>query len=145
MIQPIVMAQPLMWLNNADVIGGNMWWLDAMIWADQLVYAAYDNWRLPDAHNLDGSGPEFTFETTTELGCFYFIESGNTSNGPDWGNSSGPFINTGPKFWIGTWDNGPLTRTLATSAYSFMPSIGGFPISALVVCPRKPCLAHDPF
>ena len=29
-----------------------------MNWADQLVYGGYDDWRLPDAYNQDGSGPD---------------------------------------------------------------------------------------
>jgi len=47
----------LMWLQNANMFGRTNWY-EAMDWAEDLIFAGYDDWRLPDAHNLDGSGPD---------------------------------------------------------------------------------------
>ena len=43
--------------KNSNLAGSTMTWDDAMIWADNLIYAGYTDWRLPTACNLDGSGP----------------------------------------------------------------------------------------
>ena len=43
---------------DVDSSTGAMSWNAAMIWAEQLVYAGTDDWRLPTAYNQDGSGPD---------------------------------------------------------------------------------------
>ena len=44
-----------MWLKNADLAGTTMTWQEALVWADDLVYAGYDDWRLPSGENDDGT------------------------------------------------------------------------------------------
>ena len=44
----------LSWLQNANT-NGLMTYSAANTWADNLVFATFDNWRLPTALNQDGS------------------------------------------------------------------------------------------
>ena len=45
------------WSANANLAGTTMNWTAATAWAANLVYAGFDDWRLPTALNADGSGP----------------------------------------------------------------------------------------
>jgi hypothetical protein len=66
----------LMWLQHADSYYGD--WLTVMSWADSLVYAGYDNWRLPSSLNSDGSGPCYGYNCTeSEMGNLYYVEGVN--------------------------------------------------------------------
>jgi hypothetical protein len=47
-----------------------------MAWADQLVYAGHDGWRLPDAHNQDGTGPDITPSPGSEMGHMFYNNLG---------------------------------------------------------------------
>src|SRR5262245_17394520 len=54
----------LTWLQDANYsrtsgfdADGFMTWNEAMDWASGLVYSGYDDWRLPSAYDLDGTGP----------------------------------------------------------------------------------------
>lgn len=47
-------AQDITWLQDANLAGGAMNWASATAWADNLVYAGYDDWRLPSV----GAVPE---------------------------------------------------------------------------------------
>lgn len=72
----------LMWLmdaNYADTSGyddalygadynGQMFWSDAVAWADQLVFSGYDDWRLPITFDQTCQG----FCTNSEMGNLYF-------------------------------------------------------------------------
>jgi len=90
-------------------------WTDANTWADQLVYAGYDDWRLPTMP----SNPNYTQtcsvnppdtadrgwnKTTSEMGHLYYTELGNLAYyvpkaacdtvQDGWGlNNTGPFTN----------------------------------------------------
>jgi len=58
-------------------------WFEAKIWADNLIYAGYDDWRLPSALNTDGSDPcQLDNCTDSEMGHLYYAELGNVANGP---------------------------------------------------------------
>ena len=80
----------LMWLQDANYArtsgyddDGLMNWFEAKIWADNLIYAGYDDWRLPSALNADGSGPcQLDNCTDSEMGHLYYTELGNVANGP---------------------------------------------------------------
>jgi hypothetical protein len=86
---------------------GHMDWGLAVQWADNLVYQGYDDWRLPDAHNQDGSGPSVGFISTSELGHLYYTELRNPIDGPL--TNTGPFINLLSRtYWEGNLDIDPL-------------------------------------
>lgn len=62
-------------------IDGKMTWADAKAWAEALVYGGYDDWRLPDAFNADGTGPCIGFNcSTSEIGHMFFNNWGATAN-----------------------------------------------------------------
>lgn len=97
----------LMWLMDANYAktsgydaDGKMTWLQAMTWADNLVFASYDNWRLPSALNSDGTGPCYDWNCMdSEMGHMYRIELGNSA----WQTNAGPFVNMlGNAFWSET-------------------------------------------
>ena len=100
----------LSWLQNANT-NGLMTYSAANTWADNLVFATFDNWRLPTALNQDGSGPCEGYNCTgSEMGHLYYTELGNLSGCPltntgDFTNlqsylywSDTPFIFTAPYF-----------------------------------------------
>ncbi|MDY6990728.1 MAG: DUF1566 domain-containing protein [Thermodesulfobacteriota bacterium] len=86
-----------------------MTWYEAMAWAEDLEFAGYDDWRLPDAHNSDGSGPDLGYNVTdSELGHIYYTELGNSAYGPL--ENTGPFQNltTVDDYWTRTEQSVPL-------------------------------------
>jgi len=77
----------LMWLKDANTYTAQSW-IDAVSWAEALVFAGYDDWRLPSALNADGSGPCSGNNCYgSEMGHLYNIE-GITAHGSQY-----PFIN----------------------------------------------------
>ena len=66
----------LMWLKNANLTGTEMTQAQATAWAANLVYAGYDDWRLPSGANPDGtvcnSRPTGANCTRTEFAGLYF-------------------------------------------------------------------------
>ena len=111
----------LSWLKNANT-NGAMTWSAANTWADTLVFATFDNWRLPtvtdtgnDGCNWGSSGTDCGYNvntTTGEMAHLFYDELGNkayydTSGGwpqAGWGLvNTGPFINLQPYYyWSGT-------------------------------------------
>lgn len=72
------------WLRNANV-NGNLTWTDASLWAANLVYAGFDDWRLPTTLVPDAScqSPSDSYGyncTGSELGYFFYQELGGKSN-----------------------------------------------------------------
>jgi hypothetical protein len=66
--------------NGSNTTDGRMTWGNAVAWADQLVYQGYDNWRLPDAYNQDGSGPIVgTYVTGSEMGHMFYNNLNGTA------------------------------------------------------------------
>ncbi len=62
--------------DNGEYTGKMTWW-GAMAWADQLVYGGHDDWRLPDPHNLDGTGPDYGYGVMfSEMGLMYHYNLG---------------------------------------------------------------------
>jgi len=113
------------WLQDASYAettgydsAGGMSWSQAMAWADQLVYAGYDDWRLPKT--TDSCGIQYGYDGTTtygynvitsEMGFMYYVNLCNSGrydlqgNEPaSWGlSNTGPFINLSPSyFWSST-------------------------------------------
>ena len=67
----------LTWLKDAGM-GGLRNWYDALNWADNLVFAGFDNWRLPIAvTNPEGQNITTYNMTESELGHLYYTELGN--------------------------------------------------------------------
>lgn len=123
----------LMWLQDANyaynsgytpISGGYFYyglmeWHDAVEWADNLIFASYDDWRLPHG---DTSCIKYSNCESSEMGNLYHVE-GISYNNP------GPFINlqniplTGdnPPYWTGTGvpngDN-PISRAYYFSLMS---------------------------
>jgi hypothetical protein len=61
----------LTWLKDAGM-GGLRNWYDALDWADKLVFAEFDNWRLPIAvPNPEGQNITTYNMTESELGHLY--------------------------------------------------------------------------
>lgn len=93
---------------HANGAGVGMKWNDAMAWTEGLQYydsvrdATWDDWRLPDPRNQDGSGPFIGYNfTDTEMGHIYYTELGNAPFSGGFSNS-GPFenIQTVLTYWM---------------------------------------------
>jgi hypothetical protein len=67
------------WLQDVNYAGFEMSWDDAVAWTDSLEYGGYDNWRLPDARNQDGSGPDTGYYVTgSEMGHMFYNNLGGS-------------------------------------------------------------------
>ena len=97
-------------LKDAHANGAwiNMDWHDAMAWAENLQYydsvrdVIWDDWRLPDPRNQNGTGPNLGYSFTgSEMGHIYYTELGNTALVGGFTNS-GPFenIQTVLTYWM---------------------------------------------
>jgi PKD repeat protein len=79
---------------------------EANAWAALLVFAGYDDWRLPSALDFDTGLPDTAWRSTNnEWGYLYGVEWGNP-----WGKAGGaslpPGMETMPEYWdytIGWW------------------------------------------
>lgn len=103
----------IMWLLDP---GPDANWADAVAWADGLVFAGYDDWRLPDAADFDTGLPDEGFNSTNnEFGHLYGAELGNPANAGDQGIMD---AYTPLWWWTGTADG-------ANDAYMFFWSWDG--------------------
>jgi hypothetical protein len=93
------------WLKDAGM-GGMKNWYDAMIWADNLNYGGYDNWRLPTTSEIIDVG----YVNVGEMGHLFYTELGN---------SGGTLTNSGPFTNLGTNGYGSIYWTSTT--YSSNP------------------------
>ena len=100
----------LMWLKNTGIPGYILNWHQAIIWAENLVFAGYDDWRLPSALNSDGTGPCSQYNCTgSEMGYMYYMELGN--NAYESYTYDGPFINNSHAgYWTNTEYNLDLEK-----------------------------------
>jgi hypothetical protein len=103
------------WLQDANLAmtsgyddDGLMIAAEAVAWADTLVYQGYDDWRLPDAFNMDGSVPDYGWQQdSNEMGYMYYVTFDNEAT-RDVNDLSGlaevgPFINLEPfRYWSNT-------------------------------------------
>lgn len=110
--------------NSVDPYG-RMTWNQAKIWASELVYGGYSDWRLPTTM------PEHAGfdEKTSELGYMFFVNLGNIAANKNgvylpggYGLlNKGPFnMPDGPNFWSST----PQQGSFGESAWIFATSIG---------------------
>lgn len=111
----------LSWLKNANT-NGLMTWSAANTWANDLVFAGFNDWRLPTVTDTGTAGCNWAYSgtdcgynvdtATGEMAHLYYDELGNKAyydtagNGPQagWGLTNvGPFTNLQPDYyWSGT-------------------------------------------
>ena len=102
----------IMWLQSP---GPDANFPDATSWADSLVFAGYDNWRLPSALDFDSGLPDLMFNSTNnEFGHLYGDELGNPANAAD----------TLPLEYVPLW-YWTITEDGDDSAYAFFWSWDG--------------------
>lgn len=137
----------LMWLQDANYAqtsgydsDGKMTWANAMDWASNLVYAGYDNWRLPTTLVPDNScGYGDPSESTgycsgSELGNLYFNENitpweqtpfYNVKDGTYWSSTDYPSVPSaayhlsfglGGSVWGGGWQD---SKAKVNSTYAW--------------------------
>lgn len=103
---------------------GSMYYDQALMWADQLEYGGFDDWRLPSARlignettSTDGSTDIGWNNHRSELGHLYYVDLQNTSDG---------FVNPGnftdgltgqPKSFLNLTDNVYWFAEPGSSAY----------------------------
>lgn len=110
--------------NSVDPYG-RMTWTQAKIWADELAFGGYSDWRLPTTTPaLTGFGI-----TTSELGYMFFVNLGNNpvyENGvyreDNYGLQNKGLFNMpdGPNYWTST----PRQGSYNEDAWVFLTSIG---------------------
>jgi len=111
----------LSWLKNANT-NGLMNWSAANTWADNLVFAGFNDWRLPTVtdtgtpgcnfgytgtdcgYNVDTSTGEMAHLFYDELGNKAYYDTSGASPQAGWGlSNTGPFTNLQPGiYWSGT-------------------------------------------
>ena len=113
---------------------GRMGWEQAMNWAENLIYESYDDWRLPSALNLDGSGPCGPLPNQpnlgyncngSEMGHLYYVELGNdVSSVPHFE----PFINVEKNlnYSAAYWSNTEYAKVSINYAWNFAFLVGGY-------------------
>jgi len=88
------------WLQDANYASTSNYATDGLLsfdeavaWADQLVYGGYEDWRLPDAHNQDGSGPDGGWNVTgSEMGHMFYNNLGLSPSYSGWAMPTSHFI-----------------------------------------------------
>lgn len=109
--------------NSVDPYG-RMTWAQTKIWADELQYGGYDDWRLPTT-TPERSG---FYLTDSELGYMFYVNLGNSGAFLDGVyNDSHGLLNKGmfnmpdgPNYWTSTAARG----TYEEQAWVFVTSIG---------------------
>ncbi len=103
----------LIWLKEP---GPDFNYDDAVAWADSLVFAAFDDWRLPRAEDFSTGLPDVGFNSVNnEFGNLYGVELSNPANLSD----ILPFQNYNP-IWYWT-----ETEETLMDAYAFFWSFDG--------------------
>ncbi len=116
------------WLQDAnyaktsgDDADGLMTWSQAVTWAESLVFAGFDDWRLPKFRDIGSPGCNWEFSgtdcgynvnpITNEMAHLFYNELGNKAYydiygqyQPGWGlTNTGDFMNIQPYiYWTGT-------------------------------------------
>lgn len=105
----------LMWLQSP---GTDATFANADTWAQNLVFAGYDDWRLPTASNFTTGLPDTVwYSVNNEFGYLYGTELGNPANLSD----ITPFLNYNPIwYWTGTTD-----PNNSNNAFAFFWSFDG--------------------
>ncbi|HVO83179.1 MAG TPA: DUF1566 domain-containing protein [Syntrophobacteria bacterium] len=118
----------LTWLKDATMGGLRLWTeptnrTGAIEWAEDLVFAGFDDWRLPNAvPNPEGPYTTAYNMTGSELGHLYYTELGNAPalGGEPPPLNTGPFTNLGQDVFWSSGDGAP-----GQMAWTFNFSGGG--------------------
>ena len=132
------MDRNITWLQDANYSmtsgydsDGRMTWEEAMMWASQLVYGGYDDWRLPTTIPLTtGSNlpDDYVNQTLSEMGHLFHIELGNTNYYTMYPLSPvnyGPFLNI-----VGYRHHWSSTERDVSQAFAFDFSEQAYPMAA---------------
>lgn len=123
--------------EDFNATNGEMTWWGAMAWTNQLEYndpirnVIWNDWRLPDAYNQDGSGPGMGYDVTdSEMGYMHYNNLGGWGGGGppqpnptfiDGNGNTVTFLNLPPnesaEFWYATKYNLDM-------AYDFFFTLG---------------------
>lgn len=114
----------LMWLQSPGPLFNT--WDEAVAWADALVFAGHDDWRLPSADNFNVGYPTDEWDSpNSEWGYLYITEWDNP-----WGSGGGyslpPDMATMPDYWdyaLYWWTE---TEDDANNAWAYFTSWDGF-------------------
>ncbi len=123
------------WLSNAnlgtgsvyDTLDGNadglIFGARAILWASELVYGGFDDWRLPNATYTTTSGQQCYYNCTdSELGYMFYINLGVTA-GSGVLSSSSPNMQLFENLTNGVYWNG-ISDPISTDMGSFRMSDG---------------------
>ena len=120
-------------------------WADANTWAANLVFAGFDDWRLPYASVSAGVGPTITIvdcSTASELACrdnemgymFYHNlggSSGDNKTGTQTALGGQQLTGIQPGYWSGTesdsgvaWSSASATASARASSTRRLPAVG---------------------
>lgn len=99
----------LTWTTNAHVSGSGKNWSEAMSWADGLIYAGFDDWRLPSAVGINSGAlcrsvyvDDPVAPCVSEMGSL-FLQLGGFRGATlvDLGLDDGdPIHNVGVQYWL---------------------------------------------
>ncbi|HHZ94212.1 MAG TPA: DUF1566 domain-containing protein [Flavobacteriales bacterium] len=97
------------WLGDANYAmtsgyddDGYMDWEDSLLWADQLVYAGFDNWRLPSKKKTSDPFVETCIGYNcddTEMAFMFYVNLGGDGGATKLTGDQGPFVNIRPEYW----------------------------------------------
>lgn len=123
-------ANYLRTLDDGSGSGELLDWDSAVAWVDSLTFGGYDDWRLTDAYNQDGSGPDDIF-ANSEMGYMFYNNLGGapgsfpSSTFTDGNGNSVSFDNlTSYHYWTGSeyasWSGGAWIFTFANGYQNIM-------------------------
>ena len=108
-------VQDITWLQNANLAGDAMTWVDSMDWASNLSFGGFDDWRLFKANEYCDVNKNGFFCKTTELGNLFYETLGLTRDNSmvDAAIAKG-FINLDVEYvyWSGTESSSSSSNTV---------------------------------